>query len=132
MTALPLQASDSSPYMTFVAGGAYVNDSNQGRWGATQNRGTTGPYSVLVGTDAASISFKVRSWPGHVYRFRVDGEYVTDVNSTVGPGDGSQRYLVDEAQLMATTRRLGATLLDPLKTTVVQDQRCMTTWVARK
>jgi tellurite methyltransferase len=46
--------------------------------------------------------------------------------------DGSERYLVDEAQLMATTRRLGATLLDPLKTTVVQDQRCMTTWVVRK
>jgi hypothetical protein len=23
-------------------------------------------------------------------------------------------------------------LLDPLKTTIVQDQRCMTTWVLRK
>ena len=33
---------------------------------------------------------------------------------------------------MAATRRLGGTLLDPLKTTVVQDQRCMTTWVVRK
>jgi SAM-dependent methyltransferase len=46
--------------------------------------------------------------------------------------DGSERYLVDEAQLMAVTRRLGGALLDPLKTTVVQDQRCMTTWVVRK
>jgi tellurite methyltransferase len=43
--------------------------------------------------------------------------------------DGSDRYLVDEARLMAATTRLGATLLDPLKTTVVQGQRCMTTWV---
>jgi tellurite methyltransferase len=46
--------------------------------------------------------------------------------------DGTERYLVDEAMLMALTSRLGGTLLDPLKTTVVQDQRAMTTWVLRK
>ena len=46
--------------------------------------------------------------------------------------DGSERYLVDEARLMATTRRLDGVLLDPLKTTIVQDQRCMTTWVVGK
>jgi tellurite methyltransferase len=46
--------------------------------------------------------------------------------------DGSERYLVDEAALLEWTRRLGATLLDPLKTTIVQNQRCMTTWVVRK
>jgi hypothetical protein len=40
--------------------------------------------------------------------------------------------VVDEAQLLAITEALGGTLLDPLKTTVVQDQRCMTTWVIRK
>jgi len=46
--------------------------------------------------------------------------------------DGTQRYLVDEPLLLEHTRRLRAELLDPLKTTVVQDQRCMTTWVLRK
>jgi tellurite methyltransferase len=46
--------------------------------------------------------------------------------------DGSERYLVDEARLMEATRGLGATLIDPLKTTVVQNQRAMTTWVLRK
>ena len=46
--------------------------------------------------------------------------------------DGSERYLTDETQLMTTTQRLGGSLLDPLKTTVVQDQRCMTTWVVQK
>ena len=46
--------------------------------------------------------------------------------------DGTDRYLVDEALLLETTRKLGGRLLDPLKTTVVQDQRCMTTWVVRK
>src|SRR4030095_4215574 len=40
--------------------------------------------------------------------------------------DGSERYLVDEAMLMRLTSTLGGTLVDPLKTTVVQDQRCMT------
>jgi tellurite methyltransferase len=46
--------------------------------------------------------------------------------------DGSERFLVDAPYLMQHTRRLGADLLDPLKTTVVQDMRAMTTWVLRK
>lgn len=46
--------------------------------------------------------------------------------------DGTERYLVNEATLMRFSRLLGATLADPLKTTVVQDQRCMTTWVLTK
>jgi SAM-dependent methyltransferase len=46
--------------------------------------------------------------------------------------DGSDRYLVNEATLLEWTRVLGGRLLDPLKTTIVQDQRCMTTWVVRK
>jgi tellurite methyltransferase len=46
--------------------------------------------------------------------------------------DGSVRYLVDEQRLTELAERLGGRLLDPLKTTIVQDQRCMTTWVLRK
>jgi len=46
--------------------------------------------------------------------------------------DGSERYLVDEALLVKLTSELGGQLVDPLKTTVVQNQRCMTTWVVRK
>jgi tellurite methyltransferase len=46
--------------------------------------------------------------------------------------DGSERYLVDEATLSRWTRELGGELLDPIKTSVVQDQRCMTTWVVRR
>lgn len=46
--------------------------------------------------------------------------------------DGSERYLVDEQMLLRLTRELGGRLIDPLKTTVVQDQRCMTTWVVEK
>jgi hypothetical protein len=46
--------------------------------------------------------------------------------------DGAVWYLVDEAMLMELTRKLGGRLIDPLKTTVVQGVRCMTTWVMEK
>jgi SAM-dependent methyltransferase len=76
------------------------------------------------------------------------GMFVCRLASTIGMGgaprkiegtsrrhrlpDGTERYLVDEAMLMSLTERLGGQLLDPLKTTVVQGQRAMTTWVVRK
>ena len=53
---------------------------------------------------------------GHIYRI----------------GDGSEWFLVDEAVLLQMTRQMGGILVDPLKTTIVQDYRCMTTWVLRK
>lgn len=46
--------------------------------------------------------------------------------------DGAERYLVDAAMLGSLTERLGGELADPLKTTVVQNLRSMTTWVLRK
>jgi tellurite methyltransferase len=46
--------------------------------------------------------------------------------------DGSVRFVVDEATLLDETRDLGGRLLDPLKTTNVQHQRAMTTWVVQK
>ena len=47
-------------------------------------------------------------------------------------GDGSVWFLVDEEMLLSCTAALEGILMDPLKTTVVQDYRCMTTWVLRK
>ena len=38
----------------------------------------------------------------------------------------------NESMLLDLTRELGGHLVDALKTTIVQDQRCMTTWVLRK
>jgi tellurite methyltransferase len=46
--------------------------------------------------------------------------------------DGSERYLADEPFLVKLTAELGGLLIDPLKTTVVQSQRCMTTWIVQK
>jgi SAM-dependent methyltransferase len=46
--------------------------------------------------------------------------------------DGSERFVVDERTLVEWTNAHRATLLDPIKTTNVQNQRCMTTWVLEK
>jgi SAM-dependent methyltransferase len=46
--------------------------------------------------------------------------------------DGSQWFLVDQEMLLSLTEEMNAVLVDPLKTTIVQDYRCMTTWVLRK
>jgi SAM-dependent methyltransferase len=46
--------------------------------------------------------------------------------------DGSEWFLVDESVLMKMTEQMNALMVDPLKTTIVQDHRCMTTWVLRK
>ena len=61
------------------------------------------------------------------------------IESAVGPAgrvvrlpDGSERFIVDEAMLLEWTERLGGRLADPIKTTNVQQQRCMTTWCVIK
>ena len=46
--------------------------------------------------------------------------------------DGSDRFVVDEQLLLEWTTRLGGLLADPIKTTNVQGQRCMTTWVVQR
>ncbi|HUA63286.1 MAG TPA: class I SAM-dependent methyltransferase [Verrucomicrobiae bacterium] len=47
------------------------------------------------------------------------------------PG-GTEWYLVDEDMLQRLTKELGASMVDPLKTSVVGRERAMTTWVLRK
>ena len=61
------------------------------------------------------------------------------LESQIGPAgrrvrlpDGSDRFVVDEAMLLRLTDRLGGELFDPIKTTNVQGQRCMTTWCLAK
>ncbi len=46
--------------------------------------------------------------------------------------DGTERFLVDEGMLEQRSAQLGGIWLEPLKTTVVQNQRSMTTWVLQK
>ncbi len=58
--------------------------------------------------------------------------YLSAPTGRVRLPDGSERFVVDEATLLAWTSRLGGTLADPLKTTNVQNRRSMTTWVMEK
>ncbi len=46
--------------------------------------------------------------------------------------DGTERYLVNEEMLLAAAERLKAKKIEPLKTTNVENLRCMTTWVLKK
>lgn len=76
------------------------------------------PAGMLFARLASSIGMESRVQP------LTDGRFLLP--------DGSQRYLVDEARLLTLTEQLGGRLLDPIKTTIVQNQRCMTTWVVQK
>ncbi|TDI93116.1 MAG: class I SAM-dependent methyltransferase [Caldithrix sp.] len=46
--------------------------------------------------------------------------------------DGSERYLVDQQMLLDYTLQLGGDLIENIKTTNVQNLRCMTTWCLTK
>jgi len=46
--------------------------------------------------------------------------------------DGDERFLVDEDFIMKATQAVRGSLVDPLKTSVVQNARSMMTWVMRK
>ena len=63
---------------------------------------------------------------------RIGMDFVPVGDGLYAMPDGQNWYLVDEQKLMSLTANLKATLVDPLKTTIVQNHRCMTTWVLRK
>ncbi|MBP7377444.1 MAG: class I SAM-dependent methyltransferase [Pyrinomonadaceae bacterium] len=46
--------------------------------------------------------------------------------------DGSERFIVDEQMLRDSTASVGGQFLEPIKTTNVENLRCMTTWVVVK
>jgi SAM-dependent methyltransferase len=75
--------------------------------------------------------------PGGIFFARLASTIgIADEVTPLGDGryrlpDSSTRFLVDAAAIEEWTERVGGTLLDPIKTTVVNHQRSMTTWVAR-
>ena len=46
--------------------------------------------------------------------------------------DGTERFIVDEQTLKDATSNIGGRFLEPIKTTNVENLRCMTTWVLAK
>jgi tellurite methyltransferase len=58
--------------------------------------------------------------------------HLEDTRGRMRLPDGSERFVVDEALLLDAAYERGGALLDPIKTTNVQNQRAMTTWVLQK
>lgn len=76
------------------------------------------PNGVLFARLASTIGLEGKVEPLGDRRFRIP--------------DGTDRFLVDQALLLDVTGSLGGALLDPIKTTIVQEIRAMTTWVLQK
>lgn len=76
------------------------------------------PGGLFLARLASSIGLEDRMVPVRERRFLMP--------------DGTERFLVDAAFLAARQKTLGAVLCDPIKTTIVQDQRAMTTWVLQR
>jgi tellurite methyltransferase len=102
----------SSAVLHFARDEAHFRAMLAGTWRALK------PGGLLFCRLASSIGLEGRAQRIEGRRFRLP--------------DGSDRFLVDEPLLMSLTDELGGALVDPLKTTVVQGQRCMTTWVVRR
>jgi SAM-dependent methyltransferase len=102
----------SSAVLHFARDGAHFEAMLHGTWRVLQ------PGGLFFCRLASSIGMERRITASGNGRFRLP--------------DGSERYLVDEERLLRLSDQLGGRLVDPLKTTVVQDQRAMTTWVLRK
>ena len=102
----------SNAVLHFARDGAHFDAMVEAMWRLLR------PGGMLFARLASSIGMESRMQPVGNGRFLMP--------------DGSERYLVDEARLTTATARLGGRLLDPLKTTIVQDQRCMTTCVVGK
>lgn len=96
----------------------------------------------LAADDAQFERMLQGSWrvlkPGGLFFCRIastigmEGQFVQIKGRRYRSPDGAERYLVDAPMLDSIGERLGAEMVEPLKTTVVQNQRSMTTWVVRK
>ena len=63
---------------------------------------------------------------------RIGMDFVSVGGGLFAMPDGQNWFLVDEQKLMGLAASMKGVLVDPLKTTIVQNLRCMTTWVLRK
>ncbi len=62
----------------------------------------------------------------------IENLIIPTANGRYNLPDESERFLVNEDILISATENLGGTLLEPIKTTNVQNLRCMTTWILYK
>ena len=73
------------------------------------------PGGMFFARLASSIGIKERLIP------TANGRYLMP--------DGTERFIVDEQMLKDATATIGGRFIEPIKTTNVENLRCMTTWV---
>ena len=109
--------------------------------GSRRTRSSAAPFCTSRATTRAFAEMLEEMWrvlaPGGLFFARLATSIGLERQLSSSTGrvrlpDGSERFVVDERTLLDWTSRLGGTLADPLKTTNVQNARCMTTWVMQK
>ncbi|MCC8427130.1 class I SAM-dependent methyltransferase [Mucilaginibacter sp. UR6-11] len=83
-----------------------------------------------------NAAFSVLKPKGYFFARLASDIGIESIVKDIGDGryllpDGSVRFLVNEKILLASTHRFGK-LHEPIKTTNVQNLRCMTTWCVQK
>ena len=96
----------------------------------------------LAANDAQFVAMLQGTWrvlkPGGLLFCRLastigmEGEFVSLGGRRYRSPDGDERYLVDAVMLHELTDRLGGTMVEEIKTTVVERKRAMSTWVVKK
>jgi len=118
--------------------------------GTDKSRSDVAGFDVVLSSAVLHFARDEQQWQAMVNEmWRVlkhDGIFFARLASTVGMEDqvkliegrryrlpdGSDRFLVDAAMLQRVTEALGGEFIEPIKTTVVENLRAMTTWVLRK
>lgn len=117
---------------------------------ATTANTEAGGFDVVLSSAVLHFARDEEQWQAMVHKMwgvlKPGGIFFARLASTIGMEhlvrliegrryhlpDGSDRFLVDEAMLRRVTASLGGEFIEPIKTTVVENMRAMTTWVAKK
>ena len=117
---------------------------------ADQRAATAAGFDVVLSSAVLHFARDEQQWQAMVNQMwrvlKPGGIFFVRLASTIGMEDrvrlvegrryhlpdGSDRFLVDAAMLQSFTAALGGEFIEPIKTTVVEDMRAMTTWVVRK
>jgi SAM-dependent methyltransferase len=87
--------------------------------------------------DMLNAMWRVLKPGGYLFARMASDIGIENKVTTLGNGryllpDGTERFLVNEPLLLRYTRELNGYLHEPIKTTNVQNLRCMTTWCLQK
>lgn len=123
---------------------------NSNRQSVDSRSGNVGEFDVVLSSAVLHFARDEEQWQAMVNAMwrvlKPGGVFFARLASTIGVEDqikliegrryrlpdGSDRFLVDGEMLHSVTAALGGEFIEPIKTTVVENMRAMTTWVARK